>query len=227
MPLKPDSAATLQTFLDEIPRDQLAMSWLSSSDKRFSALGTAVLDPRHRSTSVVSLCKKYKIDLLELIEQWRQFNHSRGILKLSGHLPAIYEDVAIDAQSRSITCRQCQGLGTLFDRTSPDRVAIKCLECEGTGLVRVMGDKDARKLVFEVMGDVNKPSTTEVNIHSKNQTQNILFDNFRELISKTNKVIEITPQRIEGLKSTDYLQQPLDETAISDKLVIDNEIVEE
>lgn len=56
------------------------------------------------------------------------------------HLPDIMEDVALAAMSRNESCQRCEGSGKF--------TGAMCLRCNGTGMVRALGDIHALRLVL-------------------------------------------------------------------------------
>ncbi|KKL67251.1 hypothetical protein LCGC14_2136860 [marine sediment metagenome] len=74
-------------------------------------------------------------------------NNSRkqeGIVRMSQKLPDIMEETAEDALSSFVGCERCGGEGQVKDKP--------CKSCRGAGVVKVKGDMENRKLVFETMG---------------------------------------------------------------------------
>ena len=68
------------------------------------------------------------------------------------HIPDVMEDVAIDSKSKVVVCNVCQGDGKLHDKEVNRKRNPICPECHGDGVIRLLGDKDARLLAFETVG---------------------------------------------------------------------------
>ncbi len=83
---------------------------------------------------------------------------AEGTVRMMLHLPQVMEDVGEDAKTKKRTCSACKGTGRirLKDEDGNETEDTEmCLNCEGTGTVREIGDKHARDLMFESGGLTN------------------------------------------------------------------------
>ena len=71
-----------------------------------------------------------------------------GFVRMAQHLPVVMEDVALDAMSHDLECSTCKGLGQVM--------AEACTKCAGKGTVRVLGDTDRLRLLFETFELIGK-----------------------------------------------------------------------
>lgn len=88
------------------------------------------------------------------------------------HLADVLDDIGEDAKTRIVTCRNCGGAGWTLgplatDQDRKDAAALRltgvdlefddalkadCDDCDGTGVLRKLGDPDSRKLFLKVHG---------------------------------------------------------------------------
>src|SRR5262249_21624967 len=64
-----------------------------SGDERFFRLYDALHDDAYRNTSPGTLCRRFGISLLDLVDVWREYNALLGIMYTSTHFPQIVADV--------------------------------------------------------------------------------------------------------------------------------------
>ena len=146
IPVRPDRDAQLKSFFENVPSAGLDDALQLSGDKRFFRLYDALHDDAYRNTSPGTLCRKFGISWLDLMELWRQYNVDLGLMRMATHLPKVIDDVAQDALSREAACLHCDGLGKIVDGNEQR----DCPVCDGRGNVEVPGDEHARRLVFEI-----------------------------------------------------------------------------
>ena len=124
-------------------------------------------NPEARGFTISELCRHHRITALELAEVMRDYNRSKTILNMLAEMPEIGKDVVNDAKSTHISCRRCDGLGTIETRETEVELDengretrkpkyARCPECRGRGVVRKPGDLNARKLAFEATGLITK-----------------------------------------------------------------------
>lgn len=105
---------------------------------------------RNISTLAANIGLSYK----RVVECYRDMKRLEGIVAVAQRLPKVMEDVAVDAESRDVTCAACEGLGTVAvkrdDQGLPTETKM-CIPCEGKGKVLKPGDAVARKQVLEMM----------------------------------------------------------------------------
>jgi hypothetical protein len=146
VPIRADRDAPLKFFFENVPRARLDDALQMSGDKRFFRLYDALHDEAYRNTSPGTLCRKFGISWLDLIELWRQYNVDLGLMRMATHLPEVMEDVVQDALSRDVACECCDGIGSVTGAHGQG----PCSVCEGRGKVRVPGDEHARQLVLKI-----------------------------------------------------------------------------
>lgn len=102
------------------------------------------------STLAAQLGLPYK----RVVECYRDMKRLEGVVAVAQRLPKVMEDVAIDAESKELTCASCEGTGQHIVKRDEQGLPLetkKCLPCEGKGLVVKPGDAVARKQVLEMM----------------------------------------------------------------------------
>jgi hypothetical protein len=119
-----------------------------SGNERFHRLYDALHDPAYRKTSFGTLCRRFGISWVDLVDLWRAHNTCLGLMAALNHLPQILNDVAEDSESRDVPCPRCDGIGHVTRQNGE----APCPTCDGAGKVRVPGDTHARRLMFELIG---------------------------------------------------------------------------
>ena len=107
------------------------------------------------------------MSLQDVVEVWRNHVRNQGMVRMMGHLPDVMEDLAVDSKSRIVICNECQGEGRLNEKEINKMTHPICPVCHGDGKVRLLGDKDARTLMFETAG-LKKGGGTQVNVMQLN-----------------------------------------------------------
>lgn len=183
-------------------RFKLAVDLLTHPDPRVIELVNHLRDPRFDSTSVVTICQKVGLQYPQLVKIFKDVKMTQGLIRMYDHVPQVMEDVAIDAQSSLIPCRECEGVGHItlkepvHDLDDPTKIASydirekECLNCEGVGKVRKMGDQDSRKMVFEAIGLVSKRGPT-VNIQNNNGGGNDQMEDILAAMSKPKAALPV------------------------------------
>jgi hypothetical protein len=168
MPVRADRDPFLQSFFEYVPRTAFDEAMLTTSDARFRRLHDALHDDAYRSTSPGTLCRRFGISWMDLMNLWHSYNMHLGLLMMANHIPKILEDLAEDAESHDGPCPVCDGMGYL----TLDSIRYTCVECDGGGKVRVPGDAHARRLLFEIIGLIGPEITTSGNRRSRSGARN-------------------------------------------------------
>jgi hypothetical protein len=160
VPARADRDRPIRWFFDDVPRTALDEALLTSGDDRFHRLYDALHDAVCRRTSPGTLCRRFGISWMDLMNLWYGYTTNLGLLEMGNHLPKILNDMAEDSESRDGPCPVCDGIGYLVDGS----IRYTCVECDGAGRVRVPGDLHARRLLFEMLGLIgptrSRPATT-------------------------------------------------------------------
>lgn len=155
-------------FIQECGRlNSLKTALAQSNSPKMVALFIDLANPESRNFTISELAKHHKITALELAELMRDYNRSKTILNMLAEMPEVGKDVVNDAKSTHVSCRRCDGLGTIetrettveVDENGRERekpVYARCPECKGRGVIRKSGDLAARKLAFEATGLITK-----------------------------------------------------------------------
>lgn len=107
-----------------------------------------------RRMTIFKLAQDIGVPAKRVIECYRDMKRLEGIVAVAERLPKVMEDVAADAESREVTCAQCEGVGRISikrdDQSLPTETKL-CIPCEGRGKIIKSGDATARKQVLEIM----------------------------------------------------------------------------
>jgi hypothetical protein len=147
MPVRADRDRLMKGFFEAVPRGPLEEAMQVSGDKKFYRLYDALHDDAYRNTSPGTLCRKFGISWLDLMDLWRKYNRDLGMMIMANHLPQVLDDISVDALRRECVCPRCDGVGQVGE-TGDTR---PCPVCDGRRTIWVPGDPTARKLVLAVM----------------------------------------------------------------------------
>ena len=142
----------VEEFLEAAGKDEVlnALKW--SDNTQMKELLKYMLGSR--PIKFLTACEKSEVTLNQLIDLYSSYQRITGVMRMSQHIPQVFEDVAIDAKSKMSSCPRCDGYGVIEDASAEHREGKpaptrKCPVCKGEKEVRVPGDKLARELVFE------------------------------------------------------------------------------
>lgn len=126
----------------------------ASSDPMLKQLSRIILNPmpQDKLSSVSSLAENLGITSRQFTNGLKDLMRDEGFVRMAQHLPVVMEDVALDAMSHDLECSTCKGLGQVIK----DEVAEACTKCAGKGTVRVLGDTDRLRLLFETFELIGK-----------------------------------------------------------------------
>lgn len=102
------------------------------------------------STLAAQLGLPYK----RVVECYRDMKRLEGVVAVAQRLPKVMEDVALDAESKQLTCPSCEGTGKVVIKMDKEGLPVeskRCIPCEGLGVITKPGDAVARKQVLEMM----------------------------------------------------------------------------
>lgn len=170
IPTQPKADKPFRTFLDAIPREHfegvLAAQPEESRLRSLLALMTADYSSYTHPPLLVTLCKKAGVTMQDIMNLMKDHAVAEGTVKMMLSLPQVMEDVGQDAKTRNRTCTVCRGeceVEVCDGEGKPTGEMRICLNCEGTGKVREIGDKHSRELLFETAELTNKPRGPLIN----------------------------------------------------------------
>jgi hypothetical protein len=148
VPVRADRDPAIQLFIENVSPANFDVALQVSGNERFHRLSEALRDPVYRKTSFGTLCRRFGVSLVDLVDLWRNHNLLLGQIRMLDHLPDIMEDIAEDSENREEPCPRCDGVGHVMRESG----AAPCPVCHGAGKVSVPGDAHARRLFFEIIG---------------------------------------------------------------------------
>ena len=165
-------------------RDAIAHALLADSDLRIQSFAAQMVDPANAGTTMSRIAEKLGLKWDDIVEAFRKSKIAEGNLRMFQHIPQIMEDTAIDSKSKLKMCPMCEGKGKSGEQD--------CVECEGSGRVRVAGSTEARKIVFETAGLIGKkgPLLAVANFNALDGSES-----FEELVGATQKALG--PSKVE------------------------------
>jgi hypothetical protein len=101
---------------------------LMSGDERFVQLHNALHDDVYRNVLPGTLCRKFGVWWLDLMNLWHSYTTHLGLI-----IYRTFLHVAEDSMSRQDACPSCDGIGYVV----LDSLRFQCVSCDGVGRVRV------------------------------------------------------------------------------------------
>lgn len=189
----------VQTFYNALPLENFREALELAQDEKFTTLARLMLDPARRKQSFASKMIMAGITLVDLYDFWSKHQLHAGLLGMVNRVPKVLVDTAEDAEAKLSACNRCDGVGEVIDMV-PDRKGEEtphpriCPVCEGSGKMRILGDRDCRELIFETMGITGKKSGAMVNIQQNFGLEADLGD----VLQASQKVITAAKTKQEG-----------------------------
>lgn len=187
IPSEPSLDLPMRRFAESIDRDALSSFLDTSGNDRYETLMLLMQDPAYVKCSFALLCKKAGVTLHEMQEIYTNGMRQLALLRMSNALPDLMADVVEDAKSHMENCPRCDGFGFIPTKEGATR---DCPTCKGERVVRRIGDKQARELMFE-SAKLIKQSGPMVAIQ---QTFNTGDSHLESILNKTRTIVlERTP----------------------------------
>lgn len=111
--------------------------------------------------TITTLMREAGVNLFDVLIVVSKRNMAFALAKSSQRMERIMEDIAIDAQSKIVKCRNCFD-GYIPNLLDPSADPLKCADCNGDGVLRQIGDLDSRKLYFAAHGIGPKGGSQQV-----------------------------------------------------------------
>ena len=155
MPARADQDLEMRGFIESVKELGLGEGFhdclADQDEQKYKSLRALMFDVRYKNWSFQAKCRQAKVTLSDLHNIWKDYNLHKGLIRMATHTPKVMEDVAVDAQSRIVNCIKCNALGVIGEAEDQP-----CPDCFGEGKIRVAGDSESRKLMFETMGMTGK-----------------------------------------------------------------------
>lgn len=168
-------------------RENIALVLRMSGDERMRAIARDAMDPLWSTKSFAAIVEMRGANWHDVADEYKKIKKAEGIIRAADHLPALMEQVAVDAASRDKRCRICKGKGKVPDHKAmaaskkeadargeefTEEIWLECENCEGSGKVYVLGDTERLKLMFDTFGLTGKNTGTLVNLDLRNVKSN-------------------------------------------------------
>ena len=99
MPVRADRDRPMQWFFEDVPRQDLYDAMLLSGDGRFRRLHAALNDDAYRNVAPGTVCRKFGISWMDLIDLWFRNQLYWGLIGLANHMPRLADDLIEDSMS--------------------------------------------------------------------------------------------------------------------------------
>lgn len=185
---RPKRDKIMRVFYEEVDLPEFKEALQFSKDPRFRMLFEAISSPKLHKCSFAELCRRCGLGIHDISNIYRDHQKHRGLMRAYNHMPQILEDTAVDAQTRVVTCDLCNGVGKVFgeDAVNQQESSI-CPKCHGDGKVRIVGDKDSRKLMFETAGLSKGGAQTAVQVNVGGAVPSL-----EDMVAEVEDAIDIT-----------------------------------
>jgi len=142
---------------------QVVLEALSDSefDSKWHRALISLQDPTQANKSLARIVREHGITLKQLMDKYRSAAVARAHFKAQERLPQVMEGIVDDALPSEDVCPMCEGQKKVPDpqgRTTQrgNIRTVRCMKCLGKGRVRVPGQTDARKMVLQSQGMIDK-----------------------------------------------------------------------
>jgi len=151
--------------------EELKMALVFQETPRTDALACA-LERSHpeRPSQVLNLASKYGFTPTKLIAIWQKYMVFKAQNAFYKALPEVFRAVIRDAMGAESCCPRCNGIREVsvpeeFRRPngSPRRI---CPQCGGSGIVRMLGNSSAQRLVLESVVFTGRRAVLVQHLHS-------------------------------------------------------------
>ena len=122
-------------------------------------------DPQLSRVTLAKLAVQSGLSTAELTLFFNNSRKQEGIVRMSQKLPDIMEGTAEDALPKVIPCAKCGGEGKVKDNI--------CRNCHGEGSIRVSGDIEKTKLIFDAVGLTGKRGPSQLNLINVSGSQSL------------------------------------------------------
>jgi len=97
IPVRADRDRPVQGFFEAVPRRALENALMTSGYSKFSRLYDALQDPAYSSTNPSTLCRRFKVSLMDLVSLWFDYHRYLAMFKIAERLPEFAEQLVEDA----------------------------------------------------------------------------------------------------------------------------------
>lgn len=163
-------------------------SW--SENPKAKKLCETLDSDKYKNYGIKALARRCGMTLPELCNLFREKHFLETFITFFQGVPQIAKGAVEDASPSTDMCPVCSGFATI----KRGEVEVECPKCEGSGRIRLRGDKEARRDVFKAVG-LLKDVPSVINQQIGNVTVEGL-DNFEELMKTAAK----TAKRVDNGK---------------------------
>jgi hypothetical protein len=145
----------VQRLEQEIPRETILALLEPETDPCAKRLFDLMQDPSEQDAPLNGLVYRSQLTYSRLCDILIRNGLVVAAVKTAARMPALVDDIALDAFGRTVVCPKCDGAGHRIVKKAEQR----CAACHGAGVLRIIGDKDARANLLESSGMIGKHAT--------------------------------------------------------------------
>lgn len=175
-------------------RDILKTALAHDASAKAQKFLSELLNPRNSKLKLSRIARKVGVDSQDIERIVRSHSLSTALTTYVTAAPAIAGDVVEDSRSFDDICPRCDGLGQ-FKPTEKSKLKT-CPRCKGKGEIRVPGNSDARRLVYDRIDPRAKSGGLNLNINMQGGTGSPLstgsvIDEMEQFAPSNQAVIDI------------------------------------
>lgn len=177
-------------YVASLPLEELKFALAREATPKANQFLAYIVDPNKARVPITSLAKLSGIGLPEMMQIWRSYKLVQALGVFINHAPAIAEHTAQDAMSYNACCPRCDGGGVMKVERYDKYEWLQCVQCQGTGIIRKMGDSKSRDQIFQATGILATRANVNVvtQIHQHHSAESI--------IDELDEAIDILPTPI-------------------------------
>lgn len=186
-------------------REEVALVLRLSDSEKMRFLAQHALDPIHDRTSFATLCDKFNVSYKQVANAYKEVKQSEGLLKAASHLPALMEQVAVDAKSKTEECFPCGGTGKILDSVADTKakkeaeergeehepITKVCGVCKGNGTIYIPGEVERLKLVFDMIEPRVKGPAINIDLSNHEKSERL-----EDLASSVSGIVDGTAKEV-------------------------------
>lgn len=178
--ISPDTCPALSDFLNTRDVQDIKVALDASGLTRAHKFLKDLADPKNAGVHIVDLAYIHSINVLELMQLWRNHKLTTAMGNLVERLPQVATHTVDSSLNGAVCCNRCDGAGTIRVQREQGYNWITCLSCGGSGQTSKPGDVKNREMVFKATG-ILKPDQHNITVVNQLQTVESVIDELESI----------------------------------------------